>query len=247
MKLQYRSLPLKRSEAINPRYHLLSVEAPDLSSFCAPGQFFELKATSEDQAKRLFKPISVYDASEGVVSFLIKIIGPGTQALAALREGDPIRLLGPLGNSFPAVKGSRVLLVSGGAGYPPLAWLRRTLAGDNDVTLLHGGSCAEDAFPCDEIYTEDGSSGRCGFVTDGVEELIQTGMIDIVFSCGPVPMLKRVAELVKPLPYWVSMEAYMACGVGACHGCAIPVGDDYDRVCKEGPVFDGSRVRWEEL
>ena len=247
MTLSYRTLTLIRSERLRPRYHLLGVPAPDLAEQCAPGQFFELKPGSENQARRLFKPVSVYDAAGGALSFLIKIIGPGTQALADLREGDPIQLLGPLGNSFPLVKGHRVLLVSGGVGYPPLAWLRQTLVGENEVTLLHGGACAEDAFPCDESFTEDGRSGRRGLVTDGVEALIRAKEVDAVVSCGPVAMLKRVAELVKPLPHWVSLEAYMACGVGVCHGCAVPVGEGYERVCKEGPVFDASRVRWEEL
>lgn len=247
MNLRYLTLPLQRSEAINPRYRVLSVQAPEWAGLCVPGQFFELKADTAPQERRLFKPVSVYDVSGGEISFLIKVLGPGTQALADLGEGDSLRLLGPLGNGFPIVEGRRVLLVSGGVGYPPLAWLRRMLDATNAVTLLHGGACADDAFPCDELYTEDGSLGRQGLVTQGVETLVSQSSIDAVYSCGPVPMLKRVAELVAPLPHWVSLEAYMACGVGVCHGCAVPVGEGYERVCKEGPVFDASRIRWGSL
>ncbi|MCB5247019.1 MAG: dihydroorotate dehydrogenase electron transfer subunit [Candidatus Cloacimonetes bacterium] len=243
----FQELPLLGTERINRAYLRISVMAPELAEKCRPGMFFELKAGLPSQTRRLFKPISVFEASEGKISFLIKVVGPGTRALAELKPGEPLLLLGPLGNSFHLVKGQNALLVSGGIGYPPLAWLKRVLEPHNRVILVHGGSCAEDLFPCDRGYTLDGSSGDRGLVTQDIMDIIKTENIDIVYSCGPLPMLKALQACVGDLPHYASLEAYMACGLGACHGCAVPVGEGWQRVCKDGPVFAASLIRWEEL
>ncbi len=243
----YREVPLLSSERINRDYLRISVVVPDLAELCQPGMFFELKSGLPSQARRLFKPVSVFEASNGEIAFLIKVVGPGTQALAELKRGDPLLLTGPLGNSFPLSQGRNALLVSGGIGYPPLAWLKQELAADNKVLLIHGGSCAADVFPCDRAYTLDGSAGNLGLVTRDVPDLIKAENIDIIYSCGPVPMLKSLQACVGGLPHYASLEAYMACGLGACHGCAVPVGEGYVCVCKDGPVFDATAIRWEEL
>jgi len=243
----FKELPLKATERINRDYFRISVLAPDLASKCQPGMFFELKASLPTQARRLFKPVSVYDVSDGQVSFLINVLGPGTQALSELRQGEKLLLLGPLGNSYPLLEGRNVLLVSGGIGYPPLSFLHGFLKPKNKVLHIHGGARAVDIFPCDRAYTEDGSAGIRGLVTRDVGQILQTENIDLVCSCGPLPMLKSLQACVGGLPHYASLEAYMACGLGACHGCAVPVGEGWQRVCKEGPVFEASQVRWEEL
>lgn len=243
----FQKLPLSATERINRDYLRISVSAPDLAELCRPGMFFEIKAGLPSQARRLFKPVSVFDASEGVISFFIKVMGPGTQALAELKEGEPLLLTGPLGNSFPEVEDRNALLVSGGIGYPPLNFLLRKLAPANRVTLIHGGNCADDIFPCDRAYTLDGSFGTKGYVTQNVAEIIKAENIDIVFSCGPMAMLKALHSCVGNIVHYASLEAYMACGLGACHGCAVPVGEGYLRVCADGPVFDAAKIRWEEL
>lgn len=245
--LKHKTIPILQNQALPGNYHLLQVEDIELAGLCAPGMFFELKAATAGQKQRLYKPISVYGADNGVLSFLIKDIGQGTNALCRLEKEAPLRLLGPLGNSFPLLENSSLLLVSGGVGYPPIAWLKKVLSPSNRVLHLHGGASALDIFPCDISCTDDGSLGRKGFVTAAVAELLQERRFDAVYSCGPSPMLKTLARLVEPLPHYVSLEAYMACGVGVCHGCAVPVGEGWQRVCKEGPVFRAADLRWEEL
>lgn len=243
----HRILPVAAKESFGANYALLWIAAPELAALCAPGIFFELKAPDPLQRRKLYKPISVYDARDGRVGFMIKRIGPGTQALCALRAGDLLHLTGPLGNAFPLAQNANVLLVSGGIGYPPIAWLKKALLPANRVIHLHGGACAADAFPCDVLYTDDGSAGIRGFVTAEIGEIIANNQIDTVYSCGPVPMLKALSAKVAGLKHFCSLEAYMACGIGACHGCAVGVGEGYQRVCKDGPVFDAATVRWEEL
>ncbi len=242
-----KTLPVIEHNILNRDYAVLKVRDRDLAVDCRPGMFFELKAAVESQRRKLFKPISVYAVDEEKISFLVKEVGEGTQTIIDLREGDYLHLIGPLGNAFPVVEGKSVLLVSGGVGYPPLAYLKEVLAASNQITLLHGGACQSDVFPCDVVYTDDGSMGKPGFVTEGVKSFLEEENPDIVYSCGPVPMLKAVAALVRPVPHFVSLEAYMACGVGVCYGCAVPVGEDYQRVCKDGPVFAADLIRWEEL
>ncbi|MBW6513414.1 MAG: dihydroorotate dehydrogenase electron transfer subunit [Candidatus Syntrophosphaera sp.] len=243
----YKILAVTRRERINRDYHVIGLREPELAAKCQPGMFFELKAGTAGQDRKLFKPVSVYGAAEAEISFLIKVVGSGTKALSELAIGDPVKLTGPLGNGFPMIRDSNVLLVSGGVGYPPLAYLREALSSGNRITFLHGGACADDVFPCDRVYTLDGSCGQKGLVTRDVKDLIIEAKIDIVYSCGPIPMLKALAEIVAPLPHHVSMEAYMACGVGVCHGCAVPVGDAYLRVCADGPIFNAAEVCWGEL
>ncbi|MDZ4181902.1 MAG: dihydroorotate dehydrogenase electron transfer subunit, partial [Candidatus Cloacimonadaceae bacterium] len=137
----------------------------------------------------------------------------------------------------------------GGVGYPPLAFLKTRLPHSCQVSFLHGGACADDVFPADECYTVDGSAGIKAFVTEGVLSLITRQTIDIVYSCGPVPMLKALNAICKDngIKHFASLEAYIACGVGVCHGCAVPVGKhgEYQRVCVEGPVFDAEILNWE--
>lgn len=245
--IRYLTLPVHRSESIGGNYCLLAVRDAGLAALCRPGMFFELKSGAAGKDRRLFKPVSIYKVQSDEIAFLIKVLGPGTQALQVLEPGAPLKLLGPLGNGFQLVKDSRVLLVSGGVGYPPLAYLRENLDASNEVTFLHGGNCRDDVFPCDDVWTVDGSSGRQGLVTEGAVQLISDKGINVVYSCGPLPMLKALAQIVEPILHYVSLEAYMACGVGVCHGCAVPVGEGYQRVCKEGPVFDASLIRWGEL
>ncbi|MFO8144403.1 MAG: dihydroorotate dehydrogenase electron transfer subunit [Candidatus Syntrophosphaera sp.] len=243
----YKTLPLQDFKKLGDKYIRFSVKDAGLSAKCEPGMFFEVKADVPYQADKLFKPLSIYGSRDGEISFLVKVIGAGTTALASLGKGSSIKLIGPLGNSFPRVKDSSVLLVSGGVGYPPMAWLKEVLETDNEVFLLHGGACLDDIFPCDEAYTIDGSKGRKGLVTDGVREIIASRAIDLVYGCGPVPMLRALSVVVENIPLHVSLEAYMACGIGVCHGCAVPVGDGYKMVCADGPVFNAADIRWGEM
>lgn len=242
-----KTLPISERVKLNPHYCVVKVRDPELAEQCRPGMFFELKADLRSQDKRLYKPVSIYEVNDADIAFLIKIVGPGTQALCGSKTMDSIKLVGPLGNGFPLCENKNILMVSGGVGYPPLAYLKNVLSASNQVIFLHGGADLEHEFPCDRFYTLDGSSGCKGYVTQDVADIMHREVIDCVYSCGPIPMLKALAAIVSPIPHYCSLEAYMACGVGICYGCAVPVGEGYQRVCKEGPVFNAADLRWEEM
>jgi len=240
-----KTLKISAIEHFKGPYAVIRVQDSGLASQCRPGMFFELRASS--QQEKLYKPISVYNAVGETLEFLIKLIGAGTRALGALSAGGDLELIGPLGNEFPLPEGRKALLVSGGVGYPPLAWLKKALPASTTAIHLHGGAGRDDVWACDYPCTVNGSVGHKGLVTDLVPDLLRLEGIDLVYSCGPLPMLKKLALICCGIEHYVSMEAYMACGVGVCYGCAIPVGEGFQRVCKEGPVFDASLIRWEEL
>jgi len=246
--------PVKAVITHNAQYTTLTIDEPGLALSCQPGQFFELRSFSpETQPKKLFKPISIAKVCGSEISFMIKNIGAGTALLCKMRPGDILEYYGPLGTAFPILPDSRAILVSGGVGYPPLAYLKSLLSASNTVLHLHGATTEDDVFPADEIWRMSLGTPRSGYVTQGLKQHLSESGADVVYTCGPIPMLKAVASLCAEygVQCYASMEAYMACGIGVCHGCVIPVGSpedwDYLRVCKEGAVFDASLIRWESL
>lgn len=244
---------VKDVSQINKHYFVLEVPLEKANTKILPGQFFTLKNLKYSYPM-LKKPISVYDFDRNSVSFMIKRVGLGSEHLSLLKSGDEVEMLGPLGNGFPIRTEKNVVLVSGGIGYPPLFFLKKELQkAGKDVYWLHGGRCNEDVFPADEIWSDDGSCGTQGFVTQGLSEVLKNNKPDIIYACGPMAMLKTCSELAgaNQIPLFVSLEEYMACGIGVCHGCAVKVmsensiGVDYKTVCKDGPVFDAKDVVWE--
>jgi dihydroorotate dehydrogenase electron transfer subunit len=235
------------SERLPGDYFVLSLDGPEISRSAAPGQFVQVRLSRE---WGLSIPLSIYRLDGDDVVLLVKVVGEGTKALSQLRPGDGVELRGPHGNAFSLVKGKNVLLVTGGVGYAALNLLANALRPDNRVTWLHGGRTADDCFPADEIWTDDGSRGSRGFVTEGLKRRLETDGIDMIYACGPEPMLRACAGIAKSsgIPLEVSLEAYMACNIGACHGCVVGVREhgafDYRRVCKDGPVFDASIIDW---
>ncbi|HOH97432.1 MAG TPA: dihydroorotate dehydrogenase electron transfer subunit [Candidatus Cloacimonadota bacterium] len=247
-------------EELSDSFFILWIWDDALGKQCKPGQFFEIRpmarlqnAFSTRAIPKLFKPISIYDNQGGRIGFMIKKVGGGTNALSTLKAGDMLELVGPAGNGFPLVASRKILFVSGGIGYPPLWYLQKELINHNQIYWMHGGNTQSDIFPSDESWTVDGSLGRKGMVTQGVEANLKRLGIDLVYSCGPLPMLAEVSRVTSlhNIEHYTSLEAYMACGIGVCHGCAVPIGTearwDYLRVCKEGPVFKAEEVRWEML
>jgi len=255
---QYRQRAIQYREELSDDYFILWIWDEALGAAGRPGQFYEIRALASlknasnvNKIPKLFKPISIYDNQGGRIGFMIKKVGEGTIALSKLRAGDMLELIGPAGNGFPIYRGKRILLISGGIGYPPMWYLQKELINHNQLYWMHGGAKQGDIFPCDEIWTDDGSIGRKGRVCDGMAANISKNEIDIVYSCGPLPMLAEASRITNELEieHYCSLESYMACGIGVCHGCAVPIGSkeawDYKRVCKEGPVFKAEEVRWE--
>ena len=244
---------IKETQHLNSLYFVHTVHLGPLAADIKPGQFFALK-NPDFTHPMLRKPISVYDVQDETVAFMIKRLGKGTEQLALLKTGDKLDLLGPLGNSFPVIDVENAVLVSGGIGYPPLFFLKKQLEqAGKQVYWLHGGRSKEDVFTADEIWTDDGSVGNVGFVTEGLLDYLNQKKPDIIYACGPKPMLKICAGIAskQAIPLYVSLEEYMACGIGVCHGCAVkvksdnPIGIDYKTVCKDGPIFLAEEIIWE--
>jgi dihydroorotate dehydrogenase electron transfer subunit len=206
------------NEGVGP-YALLRVRRGRLDPG-VPGQFFMLEAPG----RLLPRPMSLCLAPPGELGFLMEAVGPGTAALCALEAGAEINVLGPLGNGF-ALDVSRPLLVGGGIGVAPLPYLSTTLASPPAVLGFRSDWHAEAAelVPNAQVCVEPTL----------VTELIPTGMD--VLACGPEPMLEAV-RAVAPTAQ-LAWEAPMACGYGACYGCAVPIDGELKRLCVEGPVL----------
>lgn len=244
--------PVISNTGLNQNYYVLEVNAPAIASSALPGQFCQILPVHFTMPM-LRIPISIYDVEGKAVKFMIKVVGQGTSLLSQLQRSDMIDIIGPLGNGFQYKNMKRAVLVSGGVGYAPLAFLKTNLA-NIETHWLHGGTCKDDTFPCDDTYTNDGSLGSRGFVTDGLKKYLSHNKTDMIYACGPKAMLATCVSIAKEhqTPIQVSMEEYMACGIGVCYGCVIPVvrlNDNnplYKRVCKDGPIFNGYEVDWNE-
>lgn len=236
-----------------------------------PGHFVMLKVT-DSLDPLLRRPFSVYNVRRlkggVIVEVLYKVVGRGTNIMSELNPGDAVDVLGPLGKDFPAVRdSSKLVMVAGGIGLAPFYLLARGLKGSKKSTLVFGGRTKADiaiAKPFKKlsnvtlkVTTEDGSTGTKGRVTDVLGKIIKKD--SIIYSCGPLPMLKAVALVAEEcgVRAYVSLESSMACGIGVCLGCAVkakasvkrPTTEDkkYSMVCSDGPVFDARTIDWEKL
>jgi dihydroorotate dehydrogenase electron transfer subunit len=217
-----------------------------------PGQFHMLKTEAPEPL--LPRPLSIHDVDGDELSFLYEVKGAGTQAIGALGPGARIRVTGPLGRGFDVddLRG-RILLVAGGIGIAPFRYLARALAaaGRDRVTLAAGfrglpyGLGDFDGLVHDvRVATEDGSAGVRGRVT----ALYRPQDFDVVVACGPVPMMRAVQQACRDAGTRavLSMEARMACGIGACLGCTTQTPTGMRRVCTDGPVFPADEVIFDD-
>jgi dihydroorotate dehydrogenase electron transfer subunit len=225
-------------------------QCPDIAKTAIPGQFAMLGFESPLFDPFLRRPMSFANSEFGRVEFIIRVVGWGSALLADLKPGERIPILGPLGNGFPEPI-DKAILVAGGTGIAPLAfaagrWKKTVIIygerTQDNICTLHNGICEK------IIATEDGSVGQQGLATDFLENELKKG-IARVYTCGPIPMMRHVAEIASEYgtECFVSMEAKMACGIGACAGCVIETKTGYKKVCSEGPVFEASEIIWEAL
>ncbi len=257
---------LIRHEQVAPGYHLLEFDCPQIAAAARPGQFVHIRVTSSWEPL-LRRPFSVMGTNkeEGSFQVLMRTVGEGTQILAEAQSGTEFNIMGPLGNGFalPGPEGE-VILVAGGIGVAPLIFLATALHEPNNYRYVRGlfGARTEDDLccwlefsgACDEFngITEDGSVGEQGLVTDFLPPQLERGA-GCLYACGPALMLAEVAKQCQDaeIPCYVSVEQQMGCGVGACLGCVIPIHASgtqrYQRVCKDGPVFDAQIVDWEAI
>lgn len=244
-----------------PMCYLLTISAPGLARTASPGQFAMLRC-GESYDPFLRRPLSFHsvDVDKGEVSFLYRVKGVGTRWLAELHEGDVIAVLGPLGRGFRYAAGRRRgLLVGAGLGAAPLLFLAERLAGAGWQLLILLGAATKSGIPRMEAFerfgvvkaiAEDGSTSKRGTVLDLLEEEIERGEWDAIYGCGPQPVLKGIQEISirAGVPAQISVEERMACGLGACLGCACRSASHpgYVRVCREGPVFEAGEVVFDD-
>ena len=226
----------------------------NIAEHAVPGQFINI--FSNNGSKLLPRPISIceIDKEGKTLRVVFRVVGAGTEEFSKLVPGDKVEVMGPLGNGFP-LEGDTAIVVGGGIGVPPMLELAKQLSGS--VTAVMGYR-NDDLFLTEEftdvaadlvIATDDGSVGTHGTVVDAMVENELTA--DVIYACGPKPMLRAVAEYAKNhnIKCYVSMEERMACGVGACLGCVCQSTEKDDhshvnnkRVCKDGPVFLSTEV-----
>ncbi len=226
----------------------------NIADHAIPGQFISI--FSNDGSKLLPRPISICEINRDyrTLRVVYRVVGAGTEEFSHLKMGDKVEVMGPLGNGFP-LEGENAIVVGGGIGVPPMLETAKQHPGT--VTAVMGYR-NDDMFLTEEftdiaseliIATDDGSVGVHGTVVDAMRENDLTA--DVIYACGPKPMIKGVAEYAaeKGIKCYVSMEERMACGVGACLGCVCQSTevDDHShvnnkRVCKDGPVFLSTEV-----
>jgi NAD(P)H-flavin reductase len=244
-------------------YVELTLDAPEIAAAAEPGQFVAFAVGGPLSAALLRRSIAIAETTDWRVAVVVAPHGAGSTWLAGLRPGDRVDVVGPLGRPFPLPEpGVPALLVGGGYGAAALVGLAARLAGrGSQVAAVAGAASADRLCSVDElsamcatvaVTTDDGSAGRRGLVTLAVEELI--GDAGVVYACGPMPMLRAVAETAtaRGIPSYVAVEEAMACGIGVCMTCVLPVvGADgrtrFSRSCTEGPVFGGDRVRFADV
>jgi dihydroorotate dehydrogenase electron transfer subunit len=256
--------PLQTTAAIEScsrvgAYSVLTIGAPDIASSVAPGQFLEIAT----DVALLRRPFSVYrtDVSAGTLSIAFDAIGAATGWMASCEPGQPVDVVGPLGHGFsiPDEPGTD-LIVGGGYGTAALVFLAEQLADrGGDVHAVLGGRSAERVFDdgvldgiCAStgITTDDGSRGKHGIVTDPLPALIERFSPRTIYACGPMVMLGAVARvgMETGVRTELAVEEFMACGIGVCWTCVLPVRVDGElrhlRSCTEGPVFAGEDVVW---
>ena len=231
----------------------MTLKAEEIAKEAKAGQFISVYLNNK--SKILPRPISIcgIDKEAGTLRIVYRTVGDGTKELSDYKEGDTVKILGPLGNGFTQ-KDKKAILIGGGIGIPPMLELMKQLDCDKTAVLGYRDS---DMFLKDEfeavgdvvISTEDGSFGTKGNVIDAIKEQGVEG--SIIYACGPTPMLRGIKAYAEEMGIeaQISMEERMACGLGACLAsvCKSKDVDSHShvhnkRVCKDGPVFDAREV-----
>ncbi|MDE0685854.1 MAG: dihydroorotate dehydrogenase electron transfer subunit [Candidatus Poribacteria bacterium] len=251
------------NEAVAEAHYLLRCECPEIAQHARPGQFIHVMI-SQDTGMLLRRPFTIYTVEGNEVTMLYQIIGDGTQRLSEMLAGEPLQVLGPLGNTFDfTTRPEPAILVGGGAGIASLMLLAVALRKNGIQTLGLVGAqrharllSVKDLEAIDievHIATDDGSIGHHGYITDLLADMLENTAWQgpTVYACGPHGMLSAVAKVAADfeVPTQIAMENRMGCAMGVCLGCVCPVHTDadtieYQRVCTEGPVFNAADVAW---
>ncbi|MCA1905824.1 MAG: dihydroorotate dehydrogenase electron transfer subunit [Desulfarculus sp.] len=255
---------VKENRKLGEGIYRLTLHAPAIAPKARPGQFVMLRVAHGNDPL-LARPFSIHGAAGEELLILYKVVGRGTRILSQVRTGKTLFLWGPLGRGFD-LSGERPVLVAGGMGIAPMAFAARWLAAQGRPAAFCAGlpglagwehlarGLEEELAGSLSLAwsSEDGSLGRRGLVTELLSDTLAAAGASSggVLACGPMPMLRAVARVCaqRGVACQVSLEAPMACGLGACLGCAIPAaGGGYLRACQEGPVLAAAAVDWERV
>lgn len=246
------AVPITRIDKLTDDIFSMWIQNNEMASNTKPGQFLSLYC--KDGSRLLPRPISVceIDKNKGELRLVYRVVGSGTEEFSNMQVGDMIEVMGPLGNGF-TLEGKKAIIIGGGIGIPPMLELAKQLDCEKQIVLGY----RDDLFLNEEfkaygkvyISTEDGSVGTKGNVIDAIKENHLEA--DIIFACGPTPMLKGVKTyaLENGIKSQLSLEEKMACGIGACLACVCKSKEkdhhtnvNNKRICKEGPVFYAEEV-----
>ena len=206
-----------------------------------PGQFFMLRADCFRDNPILARPFGVCEQLEDRLVFLVQVVGKGTRLIADLKAGDGVSILGPLGNGFVKTNDKKIAIVAGGIGIAPLLELAKSL----DIKADFYAGFADEPYFVDDFKPYVGKIITSSEKKEGkfIIDKLNPDDYDLIYACGPNPMLKALCEKNNKAKIQVSMEAHMGCGIGACLGCTVEdKNGDFIRVCKDGPVFDAERI-----
>ncbi len=252
--------------AVAADFYWARLTAPYIAARIEPGQFVNIEVDGGvDPLLRVPLSVSGVNREAGIIEVLYEEVGPKTRALSQVRPDAVLPTLGPLGKGFvPPPEGMRVALVGGGIGVPPLLyWGLELKQREYQTALLVGARTANKHLPGEllvpaaaavHLATDDGSLGHAGLVTDLLQHELAKKEPVAVYCCGPHGMMQAVAAICSEaqVPCQVSLEEYMACGIGICVGCAVELatakGDSdygrYGRICVDGPAFDARQIKW---
>lgn len=239
-------------ECLTEGVYSMWIETEEIAGHAKPGQF--VSVYSNDGSRLLPRPISICAIEGSRLRLVYRVVGKGTAEFSGYREGDRLKVLGPLGNGYNVEDTRKAIILGGGIGVPPMLELAKQLKCEKNIVLGYRNS---DLFLKDEfdkygkvyVATEDGSVGTRGNVMDAIRECAITG--EVLYACGPKPMLKAIKTYVEEngLEAFISLEERMACGIGACLACVCKTTDVDDhshvhnaRICKDGPVFNAKEV-----
>ena len=252
------------------QYHQIIINVGDLAAVCKPGNFVAINVGGETSSMILRRAFAISRVSlsatfGGTMELIVAPHGQGSKWLCTQGEGAVLDIVAPLGTAFGIpTEPVSVLLVGGGYGSAPLFGLAEVLNSRGcRVDMLLGASTASKIYAPMEgkravnsirIYTEDGTMGQIGRVTDPIPEIIRDLDIAVVYSCGPMAMLSAITKITDSFSvvHQCAVEEAMACGIGVCMTCVLPVQNDDGSVsmlrsCIDGPVMDGSKVQWSQV
>ncbi len=249
---------VRKEELVTSSVILHEIEAPRIARKAQPGQFVILMAS--ETGERIPLTMADTDPEAGTVTVIFMVVGKSTAIFAGLNEGDAYSdLIGPLGRPTDIEKVGHVVCVGGGTGIAVLHPIARAMKkAGNRVTTILGARNVDFLILKDRMnalsdtfiaMSDDGSTGRKGFVTDALQEIMATDKPDLVVAIGPVPMMKAVSNLTRPdgIHTLVSLNPVMVDGTGMCGGCRVTVGNQTKFACVDGPEFDGHKVDFDGL